>query len=73
MEGEVDTLTEAEARMILEDAHRVLFYRDARFINQLPCLSLAVHGNHARARVLRYQIVRTTANGVEISGSLNEV
>jgi hypothetical protein len=42
--------TEAEARMILEDAIRVLFYyRDARYINQVPCFSPAVHGNHAQA------------------------
>jgi hypothetical protein len=68
VEGEVDTLTEAEARMILEDAHRVLFYRDARYINQLPCLSPAAHGNHAQACVLRYQIVRIATNGVEIFG-----
>jgi 20S proteasome subunit beta 7 len=30
VEGREDTLTENEARTILEDALRVLFYRDAR-------------------------------------------
>ena len=35
VEGKEDTLTEAEARTILEDALRVLFYRDARSINQV--------------------------------------
>ena len=41
MEGKEDTLTEAEACTILEDALRVLFYRDARSINQvLYCVTL---------------------------------
>jgi len=41
VEGKEDTLTEAEARTILEDALRVLFYRDARSINQvLYCVTL---------------------------------
>jgi len=35
VEGREDTLTEHEARTILEDALRVLFYRDARSINQV--------------------------------------
>lgn len=39
VEGKEDTLTEAEARTILEDALRVLFYRDARSINQVLVLS----------------------------------
>jgi 20S proteasome alpha/beta subunit len=38
VEGRENTLTEPEARAILEDALRVLFYRDARSINQVPCL-----------------------------------
>jgi 20S proteasome subunit beta 7 len=36
VEGREDTLTEPEARTILEDALRVLFYRDARSVNQVP-------------------------------------
>ena len=39
VEGKEDTLTEAEARTILEDALRVLFYRDARSINQVLVFS----------------------------------
>jgi 20S proteasome subunit beta 7 len=42
VEGREDTLTEHEARTILEDALRVLFYRDARSINQVLWLSLIV-------------------------------
>jgi 20S proteasome alpha/beta subunit len=38
VEGREDTLTENEARTILEDALRVLFYRDARSINQVCTL-----------------------------------
>jgi 20S proteasome subunit beta 7 len=36
VEGKENTLTEPEARAILEDALRVLFYRDARSLNQVP-------------------------------------
>jgi 20S proteasome alpha/beta subunit len=39
VEGREDTLTEQEARTILEDALRVLFYRDARSINQVMYLA----------------------------------
>jgi 20S proteasome subunit beta 7 len=35
VEGREDTLAEHEAREILEGALRVLFYRDARSINQV--------------------------------------
>ena len=49
VEGKEDTLTEAEARAILEDALRVLFYRDARSTNQVLCLLPTVHGDHAQA------------------------
>ena len=35
VEGREDTLTEHDARTILEDALRVLFYRDARSVNQV--------------------------------------
>lgn len=42
VEGREDTLTEHEARTILEDALRVLFYRDARSINQVLYLALSV-------------------------------
>ena len=51
VEGKEDTLTEAEARTILEDALRVLFYRDARSLNQVNrCFSQpTVHGDRAQA------------------------
>jgi 20S proteasome subunit beta 7 len=39
VEGRENTLTEPEARAILENALRVLFYRDARSINQVMPLS----------------------------------
>ena len=39
VEGREDTLTEAEARKILEEALLVLFYRDARSINQVRASS----------------------------------
>ena len=42
VEGREDTLTEQEARTILEDSLRVLFYRDARSINQVLYLALPV-------------------------------
>lgn len=42
VEGKENTLTEPEARAILENALRVLFYRDARSINQVMCLSSPV-------------------------------
>ncbi len=45
VEGKEDTLTEAEARKILEDALRVLFYRDARSLNQVLCFPTA-HDDH---------------------------
>jgi 20S proteasome subunit beta 7 len=35
VEGKEDTLTEAEAIKILDDANRVLFYRDARSLNKV--------------------------------------
>lgn len=38
VEGRENTLTEPEARAILENALRVLFYRDARSFNQVMCL-----------------------------------
>jgi 20S proteasome subunit beta 7 len=45
VEGRQDTLTEAEARKIMEDCMRVLFYRDARSINKV-CL-YACAGAHS--------------------------
>ena len=42
VEGRENTLTEPEARAILENALRVLFYRDARSINQVMCLSSSI-------------------------------
>lgn len=35
VEGREDTLTEAEAKRILEESMRVLFYRDARSLNKV--------------------------------------
>jgi 20S proteasome subunit beta 7 len=49
VEGREDTLTENEARVILEDALRVLFYRDARSINQV-CTFFIVCFSHAQMR-----------------------
>jgi 20S proteasome subunit beta 7 len=47
VEGREDTLTEPEARAILENALRVLYYRDARSINQvLSLVSPIVHDDH---------------------------
>lgn len=40
VEGREDTLTEAEARAILEQSLRVLFYRDARSLNKVCIESL---------------------------------
>ena len=42
VEGRENTLTEPEARAILENALRVLFYRDARSINQVIPLYIAM-------------------------------
>jgi 20S proteasome subunit beta 7 len=42
VEGRENTLTEDEAREILEGALRVLFYRDARSINQVRCPLLSM-------------------------------
>lgn len=42
VEGREDTLTESEARTILEDALRVLFYRDARSVNQVLYIALSM-------------------------------
>ncbi|KAH9986865.1 nucleophile aminohydrolase [Russula vinacea] len=44
VEGREDTLTENEARTILEDALRVLFYRDARSINQYQIATITANG-----------------------------
>jgi len=44
VEGREDTLTEHEARTILEDALRVLFYRDARSINQYQIATITANG-----------------------------
>ena len=35
VEGREDTLTEEEARKIIEDSMKVLFYRDARSLNKV--------------------------------------
>lgn len=42
VEGKEDTLTDQDARAILENALRVLFYRDARSINQVLYLVLSL-------------------------------
>ncbi len=40
VEGRENSLTEPEARAILENALRVLYYRDARSTNQVMCPTL---------------------------------
>jgi 20S proteasome subunit beta 7 len=42
VEGREDVITEGEARKILEDSMRVLFYRDARSLNKVPFHSTIV-------------------------------
>ncbi|KAI0294101.1 proteasome endopeptidase complex beta subunit [Multifurca ochricompacta] len=44
VEGRENTLTEPEARGILEEALRVLFYRDARSINQYQIATITANG-----------------------------
>ncbi|KAF8263608.1 proteasome endopeptidase complex beta subunit [Lactarius quietus] len=44
VEGRENTLTEPEARAILENALRVLFYRDARSINQYQIATITANG-----------------------------
>ncbi|EIW77841.1 proteasome endopeptidase complex beta subunit [Coniophora puteana RWD-64-598 SS2] len=44
VEGKEDTLTEEEARKILEDSMRVLFYRDARSINKFQISTVTSNG-----------------------------
>ncbi|KAI0065223.1 proteasome endopeptidase complex beta subunit [Artomyces pyxidatus] len=44
VEGKEDTLTEDEARKIMEDCLRVLFYRDARSINQYQIATISAAG-----------------------------
>ncbi|KAH9011080.1 proteasome endopeptidase complex beta subunit [Lactarius pseudohatsudake] len=44
VEGRENTLTEPEARAILENALRVLFYRDARSINQYQIATITADG-----------------------------
>jgi 20S proteasome subunit beta 7 len=71
VEGREDTLTENEARKILEDALRVLFYRDARSINQVLYSALCPLQSRSIVHLVRqYQIATITANGADISGSL---
>ena len=42
--GKQDTMTEAEARKVLEDAMRVLFYRDARSLNKMQFATVNKEG-----------------------------
>lgn len=43
VEGRENTLTEEEARAIMEDCLRVLFYRDARSLNKVSLRSHSLH------------------------------
>lgn len=44
VEGREDTLTEEEAIKILDDAMRVLFYRDARSLNKMQRATVTARG-----------------------------
>jgi len=46
VEGHEQTLTEEEARKILEDSLRVLFYRDARSLNKFQIAKITAEGTH---------------------------
>lgn len=55
VEGYEDVLTEEQARKILEDSIRVLFYRDARSLDKV-CLSHHVSSTEPRFRALSYHL-----------------
>ena len=55
VEGYEDVLTEEQARKILEDSMRVLFYRDARSSDKV-CLSHHVSSTEPRFRALSYHL-----------------
>lgn len=55
VEGFEDVLTEEQARKILEDSMRVLFYRDARSLNKV-CLSPNLSSTGTRFRALSYHL-----------------
>lgn len=42
--GKEKTLTEQEARKVMEDCMRVLYYRDARSLNKLQIATIDVNG-----------------------------
>lgn len=42
VEGREDVLTEEEARKILEESMKVLFYRDARSLNKVSSFALYI-------------------------------
>lgn len=50
VEGREDTLTEQDAQKILDDAMRVLYYRDARSLNKVKFLFIVMCA-HARIRI----------------------
>jgi len=70
VEGREDTLSEQEARTILGDALRVLFYRDARSINQVKraFLFLLSYGHSDRAEARRCIIVSISDDNCERRG-----
>lgn len=74
MEGREDTLTEEEARKILENSMRVLFYRDARSLNKVGFhiffLQQMAYGSQNNS-FIQFQIATITAEGVNISDSIS--
>jgi len=44
VEGKEDTLTEEEARKILEDSMRILYYRDCRALNKIQIATITAKG-----------------------------
>jgi 20S proteasome alpha/beta subunit len=64
VEGREDTLSETEARKIIEDSMRVLFYRDARSIDKVP-----MNVVYRRDRNLAYTFLSTKLQQLQIKGS----
>jgi len=66
VEGRENELTEIEARKIIEECMRVLYYRDARSIDKV---SIVQHMKAQRylCSGLQYQVATITSEGVSIS------
>jgi 20S proteasome subunit beta 7 len=69
VEGRENELSEAEARKILEDSMRVLYYRDARSIDKVSIVKTDLYGPGLTFH--KYQIATITAGGVSISESMH--